>query len=39
MSRRHPVVWTAVHVALVSGVTWILLASDALNTPLLFASH
>lgn len=39
MSRRHTVVWTAVHVVFVSGVTWLLLASGALHTPLLFALH
>lgn len=39
MSRRHPMTWTAVHLALASVATWFLLESEALSSALLFSFH
>jgi len=39
MSRRHPMTWTAVHLALAGAATWFLLESGALSSTLLFSFH
>jgi hypothetical protein len=39
MSRRHPMTWTAVHLALASAATWFLLESEALSSAVLFSFH
>lgn len=37
--RRHPMTWTAVHLALVSAATWFLLESGAIASTVLFSLH
>jgi hypothetical protein len=37
--RRHPMTWTAVHLALASAATWFLLESGALTSTVLFSLH
>lgn len=39
MSRRHPMTWTAVHLALASAATWFLLESGALSSAVMFSFH
>jgi hypothetical protein len=39
MARRHPMTWTAVHLALASAATWLLFETEALTGSLLLAFH
>ena len=39
MSRRHPMTWTAIHLALAGAATWFLLESGALSSALLVSFH
>jgi hypothetical protein len=39
MARHHPMTWTAVHLALASAATWLLLETEALSGALLVAFH
>lgn len=39
MARRHPITWTAVHLAVASAATWLLLETEALTGSLLLAFH
>lgn len=39
MASHHPKTWTALHLALASAATWLLLETDALTGALLVAFH
>jgi len=39
MSRRHPMTWTAVHLALASATTWFLFESGALSSAVMYSFH
>ncbi|WP_179119191.1 hypothetical protein [Massilia sp. KIM] len=39
MARHHPITWTAVHLALASAATWLLLETEALPGALLVFFH
>lgn len=39
MARRHPMTWTAVHLAVASAATWLLVETEALSGALLLAFH
>ena len=39
MSRHSPMTWTAVHLALASAATWLLLETEALTGAMLVAFH
>lgn len=39
MSRRHSVIWTTAHVAIIGMATWVLVASEVFPLPLLFSLH
>ena len=39
MARHHPMTWTAVHLALASAATWLLVESEALTGAFMVAFH
>ena len=39
MARHHPMTWTAVHLALASVATWLLVESEALTGAMMVAFH
>lgn len=39
MTRRHPFTWTAVHLALATAATWLLLETEVLPGALLVFFH
>lgn len=39
MARHHPMTWTAVHLALASVATWLLVESEALSGAMMVAFH
>jgi|FLYN01.1.fsa_nt_gi hypothetical protein len=39
MARHHPITWTAVHLALASAATWLLLETEALPGALMVFFH